>query len=252
MKSLPRFSTLAALVACAFFTRPLSAQFAAIVHDPLNDIQLIYANGSLVQQIEETISLFNLATQEATALRNKQYMQAFGYISNFALYSMAGHSHWTVGLTTPIGIAAASTVWLDMASPAIAAIPSLTIQNRIRLADGFGSSMIDALGGCNASIGATDAAIGALEQIVLSVAVLDNTNDALGGARSAAAMQQLRMQECQHNMQQQQAHMLMLQTLRQRDYENAQFTTYQNIDVIANGNPAGIVNIGGLNTADLN
>jgi hypothetical protein len=64
--------------------------------------------------------------------------------------------------------------------------------------------------------------------------------------------QQLRIQECQHNLQQQQAQIQMLQLMRQRDQENAQFTTYQNITAISTAKPRGITNLSALNVADLN
>jgi len=141
----------------------------------------------------------------------------------------------------------AGLIWREMAT---SLTPGMTIQNRIQLADAMGPSMIDALGGCNASLLQSDSAIGALEQVALSSSLLDNTNDALGGAASVGTVQQLRIQECQHNLQQQQAQLELLQLMRQRDYDNAQYTTEQNIGLIAASNPRGIINISSLNLAD--
>jgi hypothetical protein len=228
-----------------FSAAPMQAQF--IVHDPINDIQLIYQNGTLLQQVQETVTLFNLAYQETNALRHKNLMLAASYLSNFGSYSIPGHSNWTIGLSTAGGMIPAGLIWRDMA---ISQIPGMTIQNRVQLADAMGPSMIDALGGCNASLLQSDGAIGALEQVALSTALLDNTNDSLGGATSVGTVQQLRIQECQHNLQQQQAQLQLLQLMRQRDYENAQYNTYQNIDLIAVSNPRGLINISSLNTAD--
>jgi hypothetical protein len=232
-------------LALGFSAAPMQAQF--IVHDPINDIQLIYQNGTLLQQVQETVTLFNLAYQETNALRHKNLMLAASYLSNFGSYGIPGHSNWTIGLSTAGGMIPATLIWREMAT---SLTPGMTIQNRVQLADAMGPSMIESLGGCNASLLQSDGAIGALEQVALSTSLLDNTNDALGGAASVGTVQQLRIQECQHNLQQQQAQLQLLQLMRQRDYDNAQYNTYQNIDVIAASNPRGIINISSLNLAD--
>ncbi len=242
----------AILLVGSFAAQPLEAQFVSIVHDPINYIEMTYQNGNLIQQVALSLQLFQLALQETTALRNKNFMLAAGYLSNFATLGVAGHSDWTIAITTAGGIIPAGIVWRGMTTVPPGSFPYLTVQNRVALADAMGPSTIDALGGCNASLLQSDGAISALEQIALSTGILDNTNDSLGGQRSVGTVQQLRIQECQHNLQQQQAQLQLLDTLRERDYENAQFNTYQNIDLIANANPAGIVNLGGLLTADFN
>jgi hypothetical protein len=229
----------------------IEAQFGipTIVHDPINNIQLIYQNGTLLQQVAETIYLGNLAFQETIALKNKQYMLAATYMSNFAMHPVGGHSSWTIGLTTAGGIVPANAVWEDMATSPFAASPTVTIQNRIQLADAMGPSMIDSIGGCNASLLQTDSAVAALETVAMSDDLFDNTQDTLGGINGVGHTQTLRLQECQHNVQLQQAQSLLIGMLRQRDYENTQFNNYQLIDQLA-GNAGGINEVSGVLTAD--
>jgi hypothetical protein len=226
---------------------PAKAQF--LVYNPLEQIQLVYENGTLAEQVAVSLKLLQLATQEATALHHKQYMLAATYLSNFARFGVTGHTDWNIAMTTG-GVIAAGTVWREMTTPG--GLQFASIQNRVALADAMGPSMIDALGGCNAAMIQTNGAIGQLEMASFSSATADNSTDSLGGQSSVGLTQQLRIQQCQQNLQQQQAQLQLLDALRHRDYENAQYSTYQNIDAIANANPAGIVNIGGLNTADFN
>jgi hypothetical protein len=229
----------------------LEAQFGipAIVHDPINNIQLIYENGTLLQQVAESIYLGNLAFQETIALKNKQFMLAASYMSNFFRSPVGGHSSWTIGLTTAGGIVPANAVWQDMATSPFSASPTGTIQNRVQLADSMGPSMIDSIGGCNASLLQTDSAVAALETVAMSDNLLDNTQDTLGGISGVGHTQTLRMQECQHNVQLQQAQSLLIGMLRQRDFENTQFNNYQLIDQFA-GTTGGINEVSGVLTAD--
>jgi hypothetical protein len=195
------------------------------------------------QLISNGLNVYNLAMRETTALRNKQWMLAAGYLSNL---SIPGHSNWTIALRSAAGPLVAAGVWQEMTRP------GATLQNRIQIADAFGTSMANSLESCNSAAMQSDGAIGQLESIALSMSTLDNTRAALGGATNMGLTQQLRIQECQHNLQQQQAQIQMLQLMRQRDQENAQLTTYQNIDAIATSNPRGITNLSALNLADFN
>ncbi len=202
--------------------------------------QTVVQGGTLISQ---GLQIYNLALRETTALRNKQWMQAAGYLSHL---NIPGQPNWTIALRSGGGVLMAAGAWQQMTAP------RTSMQNRIQIADGFGTSMMDALGGCNASAIQNDGAIGQLEQIALSMNTLDNTGAALGGMSNMGISQQLRIQQCQHNIQQQQAQAQMLQMMRQRDYENAQFTTYQNVDAITASNPRGITNLSGLMLADFN
>jgi hypothetical protein len=239
------------LVAVVLAAMPVAMQAQLEVHDPINNIQLIYENGTLLQQVAETISIFNVAYEETMALRNRQFMLAATYLSNFAMQGVAGHSSWTIGLTTAGGIVPSNAVWQDMATSPFVANPTFTIQNRVQLADAMGPSMIDAIGGCNASLVQSDGAIAALEGMAFSTDPLDNSNDALGGGAVVGHTQNLRLQECQHNVQLQQAQLQLVNLLRQRDYENTQFNTYTNIDLFA-GNAPGINNVSGVLIATFN
>jgi hypothetical protein len=202
--------------------------------------QTVVQGGTLISQ---GLQVYNLALRETTALRNKQWMQAAGYLSHL---NIPGQPNWTIALRSGGGVLMAAGAWQQMTAP------GTSMQNRIQIADAFGTSMMDALGGCNASAIQNDGAIGQLEQIALSMNTLDNTRAALGGMSSMGNTQMLRIQECQHNIQQQQAQAQMLQLMRQRDYDNAQNTIYQHIDAVVTSNPRGITNLSGLMLADFN
>ena len=249
-KTLIKVTGIAVVVALS--VGPANAQFGIpqIVHDPLNEIQLLYENGTLAQQVLESIYLFNLATQEALALKNKQYMLAAGVVSNFIAHPVLGHGNWNVGLTTSIGAAGAGSIWHEMITSTVLLQPYLTIQNRVMIADAFGASMIDTLGSCNAAMVQTDGAIYSLEGSALSSGLLENTNDTLNGQQSVGITQQLRIAECQTNLQTQIGQMQLLNALRNRDYENSQSAIYQKIDMVTDS--GGPVDIGGLNTAPFN
>ena len=195
------------------------------------------------QMIQNGLQIYNLAMRETTALRNKQFMQAAGVLSTI---NIPGHADWTLVLRSAGGPLAAAGAWQAMTKPGV------TLANRIQLADAFGTSMASALGSCQAAALQNDGAIGQLESIALSMDTLDNTRAALGGLTNMGMTQQLRIQQCQHTLQQQQVQAQMLQIMRARDYDNDQITTQQNVISIAAANPRGVTNLMGLRTADFN
>jgi len=195
------------------------------------------------QIIQNGLQIYNLALRETTALRNKQFMQAAGVLSTI---NIPGHPDWTLALRSSGGPLAAAGVWQAMTKP------GLTLANRIQLADAFGTSMASALGSCQASALQNDGAIGQLENIALSMNTLDNTHAALGGLSNMGMTQQLRIQQCQHTLQQQQVQAQMLQVMKARDYDNAQLTIQQDAVSIAATNPRGMTSLIPLRTADFN
>ncbi len=195
------------------------------------------------QIIQNGLSIYNLALRETNALRNKQFMQAAGYLSNL---NIPGHADWTMALKSPAGPIAAAGAWQAMTNP------RTSLANRIQLADAFGTSTADALGGCNAAAATNDNAIGQLEQVALSMATLDNTRASQGGLSNMSSTQSLRIQQCQQNLQQQQAQLQMHQLMVQREQDNAQQTLYQQIDAISTANPRGITNLSAMSLADFN
>ena len=226
-----------------FVTDPASyTYFAKIwtsdVSTELKMAETVTQGGQLIAQ---GLQIYNLAMRETRALRNKQFMQAAGYLSAL---SFPGHSNWTTALRSAAGPLYAAGVWQEMTKP------GASIANRIQIADAFGTSMANSLGSCNAAAMQNDGAISQLESVARSMDPLDNTNAALGGMTNQGIAQQLRTQQCQQNIQQQQAQLQMVQLMRQRDYDNAQLTTQQNVQTIAISNPRGITNIVALQTAD--
>jgi hypothetical protein len=196
------------------------------------------------QIIQNGLQIYNLAMRETTALRNKQWMLAAGSLAN--LPSIPGHPNWTVALKSSAGPIVAAGVWQEMVKP------GGSLANRVQIADAFGGSMVGSLGSCNAAAVQTDGAIGQFENFATSFATLDNTHAALGGATNMGLTQLLRVQECQHNLQQQQAQAQLVHLMQQRDYEYSQLTTQQDVVSIGQSNPRGMTNLAALNAASFN
>lgn len=234
------------------------AQFSAVVTDPVSytwfakvwqsDISTQLKMEESVMQgtqlISQGLQLYNLAVRETTALRNKQWMVAAGALSS--LNFGPSHSNWNTALKSAAGPLYAAGVWQEMTRPGV------TIQNRIQIADSFGTSIANSLGSCQAAAMQNDGAIGQLESIAISMDGLDNTHAALGGMTNMALTQQLRGQQCQQNLQQQAVQAHMLQMMRQRDYDNDLLTTQQNTLSLASSNPRGITNLSAMSVADFN
>ncbi len=235
-----------------------NAQFAAVVTDPTSytwfakvwqsDISTQAKMAESVAQggqlISQGLQIYNLALRETTALRNKQWMVAAGVLSqlNFG----PTHSNWNTALRSAAGPLVAAGVWQEMTRP------GATIANRIQIADSFGTSMASSLGSCQAAAMQNDGAIGQLESVAVSMDTLDNTHASLGGLTNMGISQQLRAGQCQQNLQQQIVQSHMLNVMRQRDYDNDQLTTQQNVSSISQSNPRGITNLSAMGIADFN
>ena len=197
-----------------------------------------------VQMISQGLRIYNLAMQETTALRNKNFMQAAGVLAS--LGPIPGHSDLTNALRSATGGLEAAGVWQRLTTP------GATVRARVQMADGFAQSVITSLGSCNAAALDTDSAIGQFERFAMSADTLDNTRAAIGGGTNMGITQQLRIQECQHNLQQQQLQLELLRLHRERDYENAQQNSVTAVATIAASNPQAPTNVGDMFTADFN
>jgi len=197
-----------------------------------------------VQMISQGLKIYNLAMQETTALRNKNFMQAAGVLAS--LGPIPGHSDLTNALRSATGGLEVVGVWQRLTTP------GATLAARIQMADGFAQSIITSLGSCNAAAIDTDSAIGQFEHFAISADTFDNTHAALAGGTNMGLSQQLRIQECQHNLQQQQLQLELLRLHRDRDYENAQQTSVTSVASIAAANPQAPTNVGDMFTADFN
>ncbi len=197
-----------------------------------------------VTMISQGLKLYNLAMQETTALRNKNFMQAAGVLAQ--LGPIPGNQDLTNVLRSATGAMAAAGVWQRITAP------GGTLAARIQMADSFAISTMNSLGSCNASAIDTDSAIGQFEHFAISMDTFDNTHAALAGGTNMGIDQQLRIQECQHNLQQQELQLRLLELHRQRDYENAQQTSVQSVTSIASSNPQGLTNVGDMFIADFN
>jgi len=201
--------------------------------------QTVVQGGQLLQQ---GLQMYNFVRQEATALQHKEWMQAAGALSmlNFG----PAHSNWNLALRSAAGPLYAAGVWTEMTNP------NVSVANRIQIADAFGTSMANSLGSCQAAALQNDGAIGQLESVAISADPMNNTYMTMGNLTNMGISQQLRIQQCQHNLQQQQVQGQMLQMMRQRDYDNYQYTTQTNMLSIAASNPRGITDLVSMQTAD--
>jgi hypothetical protein len=191
------------------FPRPAAAQF--LVHDPVNLLALIkqlaseVQNGAtLAQQLQTGLKLYNnavqlygVASQEASFLKNKQILLAAGFLAQNAM--IPGQPGWDKALTTAGGIAGAGAAWKQMTAP------GGSLQNRIKMADSFAASMLNSVGSCNAAAAQSDGSLGKLEQMAADLSPAANSRANQANLGNMASTQQLRVQECQHNLQLQQA-----------------------------------------------
>lgn len=177
------------------------------------------------QELQQGLKLYNnavqiygVASQEASYLKNKQILLAVGFLAQYAV--IPGHPQWSKALTAASGIAGAAAVWQQMSAPG-GRNSFQAMNSRIQLADSFGASVLNAVGSCNAAAARTDSSIASLEQIAISLSPSANTRATQANLGNLAHTQQLRIQQCEQNIQTQQAQLLMLQALAQRDQDQA-------------------------------
>lgn len=161
--------------------------------------------------LQNGMQLYGIAMQEASFLKNKQILQAAGFLAQHA--QIPGHSDWDAAMTSVGGIAAAGAAFKTMTQP------GLSMQYRIALIDSFGTSMLNTLGNCYAAAAKTDGAMSALETMAISMNPDANTRANQANVTNLGLSQSLRIQECQHNMQMQQAKLQMIQALAQREQD---------------------------------
>jgi hypothetical protein len=201
--------------------RPASAQWAVFDASSWTMMSKVWSQDvnnfqKLKEEVEQATKIYNngvqiytLAQQEASFIRNKELLQAAGYMAYHA--TIPGHPEWDAKFTTVGGLAAAGTTWQQMATHGFG------LRNRINLADSFGTSMLNTLGNCYAAAARNDGKISALESIATSTDPSANTRATQANIGNMSSTQALRIQECQHNLQMQQAKLQMLNALEQRD-----------------------------------
>jgi hypothetical protein len=189
-----------------------------------------------------TVQIYGLALQETQYLRNKQIFQAIGFAAQHA--QITGRPGWDRALSAVGGLAYSGAVWQQMTNP------NNSLQSRIQLADSFGSSMLNALGSCNAAAAQQDGVMAQLEQVAIDLNPAANTRANQANLANMSLTQQNRMRECQLNIQQQQAQVAMLHMMAERDRDQNAVTTNAAIDSINinnsqwNTNPAGTLTAG--------
>ena len=164
------------------------------------------------------VQIYGVASQEASYLRNKQILMAVGFLAQHAM--IPGQPNWDRALTATAGITYAGTVWQQMT--ARGAINSMqAIKSRIQLADSFGVSMLNSVGSCNAAAQQTNGALSSLEQMAIDLTPSANTRANQANLNNMGQTQALRVQQCQQNIQQQQAKLQMLHAMAQREHDQA-------------------------------
>jgi hypothetical protein len=202
-----------------------SAQFAVFDGASWTELGTIWnedvSNGvKLSQELQQglklyqnAVQIYGLASQEATYLRNKQILLAVGFLAQHA--QIPGQPGWDKALTAVGGIANAGRIWQQMTAPG-ATNSFQALNARIAMADSFGASALNAIGSCNAAAAQSDGSIASLEMMAIDLNPATNTRAAQGNLSNMGTTQQLRIQECQHNIQLQQAKLQTLQTMAQR------------------------------------
>jgi hypothetical protein len=205
--------------------KPASAQFFSTVWDPGNYAVLVKtltqdgANyAKLVEQVQTAtkiyqngMQIYNLGMQEASFLKNKQFLQAAGYFAQHA--SIPGHSDWDHAMTSAGSMVSAAGAFQSMT------LPGFSMQYRISLMDSFGPAMLQAIGSCTAAAQQTDQATSALEGMAIDNNPAANTRANQANVNNLGLSQSLRIQECQHNMQLQQSKLQLVQAMAQRDQD---------------------------------
>jgi hypothetical protein len=172
---------------------------------------------------QNAVQIYGLASQEASYLRNKQILLAAGFLAQHAM--IPGQPGWDKALTAVGGIANAGRVWQQMtASGGRNSFQALNA--RIQMADSFGAAALNAIGSCNAAAAQSDGSIASLEMMAIDLNPAANTRANQANLSNMGQTQQLRIQECQHNIQLQQAKLQALQTMAQRARDQQMATMF--------------------------
>ncbi len=181
----------------------------------------------MAQELQQGLMLYNnavqiygVASQEASYLKHKQILLAVGFLAQHAM--IPGHPGWDKALTAASGIVNAGAAWQQMtARGPMNSMQAIT--SRIQLADSFGASMLNSIGSCNAAAAQSNGSIASLEQMAIDLSPNANTRANQANLGNMGQTQQLRIQQCQQNIQQQQAQLQMLHAMAQRDQDQAIF-----------------------------
>jgi hypothetical protein len=181
--------------------------------DVSNGVKLSQELAQGLKLYNNAVQIYGIASQEASYLRNKQILLAAGFLAQHAM--IPGQPGWDKALTAVGGIANAGRVWQQMTAPG-GRNSFQALNSRIQLADSFGASALNAIGSCNAAAAQSDGSIASLEMMAVDLNPAANTRANQANLSNMGQTQQLRIQECQHNIQLQQAKMQALQTMAQR------------------------------------
>jgi hypothetical protein len=188
------------------------------VIEEVQTAQRIYGNA---------VQIYSLAQQQASYLRNKDLLGTVGYAAQHV--SIPGHPEWDGALTTAGGLASAGTTWQRMATP------GASLKNRIDLADSFGASMLHSLGNCYAAAQQNAGPLASLKSLAASVDPEANTRATQANIANMSFSQALRIQQCQQNLQLQQAKLQTLNALAARERDQAIYSM-RTEDAAARGN----------------
>jgi hypothetical protein len=168
------------------------------------------------QIYSNAVEMYTLAQQQASYMRNKDLFQTVGFVAQHA--SIPGHPEWDAALTTAGGLPAAGGTWQNMAAP------GTSLKNRIDLADSFGASMLHSLGNCYAAGQVNAGPLMSLQSLLASVDPLANTQATQANIANLSLSQSVRIQQCQQNLQLQQAKLQTLAALAARERDQAVYS----------------------------
>lgn len=157
------------------------------------------------------VQIYGMASQEASYLKNKQILMAVGFLAQHAI--IPGQPGWDKALTAAGKIASAGAVWQQMAAP------GSSLQSRIAMSDSFATSAINSIGSCNQAANTNGASLGSLEQMASDLSPGANTRANQANISNMSQTQQLRVAQCQQNLQSQIAKLQLVQIQNQRSQD---------------------------------
>lgn len=213
-------AVVSALALTAVSTRQANAQFAVFDANSfatqVKSLSTEVKNGATLTQelatatkiLNQSMQMYSLAMQETTFIKNKNILMAAGFLAQNA--QLPGHADWDKALSAAGGVASSAGVWQQMMAPGTSAM------SRMMMADSFAAAALNSIGSCNQAALGNDAALSRLEQMSIDMNPSANTRANQANLANMSSTQILRVQECQHNLQLQQAKLQLLAVQQQR------------------------------------
>jgi len=177
------------------------------------------------------LKIYGLAMQETQFLKKGQVLQAVGFLAQHA--QIPGHQQWDSALTAAGGMAFAANSVQQMM------LPGQSMQNRIAMAASFSTAMLNSIGSCNAAAASNSNALAGLQQMAMDMNPSANTQSQQANIANLSMAQQLQMEECKQNLQQQIAKAHMLTMMERLDRDQSSQANYTTMQASLTNNPMG-------------